>query len=125
MIWRQVRVTLALTYVLPADTTLDTVQRLYKRLRQLNFRPGILYLDKGFRATILIWYLTEQQPPTIIAHLIRGRESGIQALCQGHKSYRMLYTFTDKDRTQVQFGILLPFVSDRTGHRRRQWLPLF
>ena len=46
VIWRQVRVTLALTYVLPEDTNLSIVQRLLERMRHLGFRPGVIYMDK-------------------------------------------------------------------------------
>lgn len=122
LIWRQVRVTLALTYVLPEDTTLDVLQRLYERMRQLGFRPGVLYLDKGFRATAIIRYLTAQQQPTIIAYPIRGKDGGTKALCRGNTSYRTVYTFTDKDKTQAQFGIVLTLVPDKTGKRRRKWV---
>lgn len=122
LIWRQVRVTLALTYVLPEDTPFDVLQRLYERMRQLGFRPSVLYLDKGFRATAIIRYLTEQHQPTLMAYPIRGKTGGTKALCRGHKSYRTTYTFTDQDQTQAIVGMVLTLVPDKTGKRRRKWV---
>jgi hypothetical protein len=39
VIWRAVRVTLAMTYGLPEDSTLSVVQRLLQRMQHLAFRP--------------------------------------------------------------------------------------
>ncbi len=49
VIWRQVRITLALTYVLPKESVLSVVQRLLARREALGFRFKVLYLDKGLR----------------------------------------------------------------------------
>jgi hypothetical protein len=49
VIWRGVRTTLALTYVLPKESTLSILQRLLKRGTALAFRAKVLYLDKGLR----------------------------------------------------------------------------
>src|SRR5271165_1442391 len=47
VIWRDVRITLAMTYVLPEESTLSILQRLMQRRASLGFRPKVLYLDKG------------------------------------------------------------------------------
>ncbi len=57
VIWRGVRLTLALSYVLPEYSTLQVLQRLLSRLLQLGIRPGVLYLDKGFCHGEVIRYL--------------------------------------------------------------------
>jgi hypothetical protein len=44
VIWREVRLTLAVVYVLPDDDTLSVLQRLLRRLNTL-----------GFKAKVLIW----------------------------------------------------------------------
>lgn len=44
VIWRQLRVTIALTYVLPEDSNLRLVQRLLERMQHVGFRPRVLYL---------------------------------------------------------------------------------
>ena len=45
VIWRQVRLTLAVVYVLPDDDTLSILQRLLRRLNSLGFKARVLYLD--------------------------------------------------------------------------------
>ena len=48
VIWRQVRLTLAVTYVLPEHPTLDVLKTLLQRVNRLDFQASVLYLDKGF-----------------------------------------------------------------------------
>lgn len=45
IIWRQVRLTLAVRYVLPEEKTLDILKFLLYRLKKLDFQAQILYLD--------------------------------------------------------------------------------
>src|SRR5512147_1066858 len=73
IIWRQVRLTLAVRYVLPEEDTLKTLQILLARLKTLGFSAKILYLDKGFASTDIVNYLTSQKQPAIIANPIRGK----------------------------------------------------
>ncbi len=58
LMWRQVRLTLALTFVLPHDKPLDIVRRLYERVRERGVIPGVLYLDKLFGLPAIVRYLT-------------------------------------------------------------------
>ena len=60
VIWRGVRVTLALTYVLPQESRLSILQRLLTRRTELGFRPKVLYLDKGFCHGDIIRYLQQR-----------------------------------------------------------------
>jgi hypothetical protein len=120
VIWRQVRITLAVTYVLPEDSRLAVLQRLQQRLTHLDFRPCVLYLDKGFCTTAIIRYLDEQKQATILACAVRGKQGGTRALCKGRKSYRTRHTFTDG--TQVDVAMMATLVPDKTGKRRRKWL---
>ena len=120
VIWRQVRLTLAVRYVLPQEATLDILKCLLTRLTELNFSFKVLYLDKGFASGSIITYLTEQRQPTIIACPIRGKTGGTRALCQGRRSYRTTYTFTDG--TQADLAMLATLVPDKTARRRRKWL---
>lgn len=121
VIWRQVRLTLALRYVLPDENALDILKILLKRLQELGFRQiRVLYLDKGFASTKIIDYLKERQQPAIIACPIRGKDGGTRALCQGRKSYRTQYTFTDG--TPATLTLKATLVPDKSGKRRRKWL---
>jgi len=120
VIWRQVRLTLAVVYVLPEDDTLTVVQRLLGRLNTLGFRARVLYLDKGFASTSILRYLTECQQPAIIACPIRGKNKGTRSLCMGRSSYRTIYTFTDG--TLADLAVVATLVPDQSGKRRRKWL---
>jgi len=120
IIWRQVRLTLAVRYVLPEEDSLETLKFLLERLKTLGFSAKILYLDKGFASTDIVNYLTDQKQPTIIANPIRGRKGGTRALCRGRSSYTTRYTFTDG--TQATIAMKASLVPDHTGKRRRKWL---
>jgi putative transposase len=120
IIWRQVRLTLAVRYVLPEEDGLEVLKILLARLKTLGFSAKILYLDKGFAATEIANYLTSQKQPAIIANPIRGKKGGTRALCRGRSSYKTLYTFTDG--TQLTLAMKASLVPDRTGKHRRKWL---
>jgi putative transposase len=49
VIWRDVRLTLAVTYVRPKEATLRIVKRLLKRVAAVGLRWYSLYMDKGLR----------------------------------------------------------------------------
>ncbi len=120
VIWRQVRLTLAIHYVLPGEEKLTVLQSLLTRLKTLNFTFGVLYLDKAFAAGPIIDYLTQIEQPTVIACPIRGKRGGTRTLCQGRKSYRTDYTFTDG--TPANLALVATLVPGKTGKRRRKWL---
>lgn len=120
IIWRQVRLTLAVRYVLPEEDTLEILKFLLKRLKKLGFTAKVLYMDKGFASTAIIQYLTEQKQPTIIACPIRGKKGGTRALCHGRSSYTTTYTFTDG--TQSNIAMKASLVPNASGKLRRKWL---
>lgn len=120
VIWRQVRLTLALRFVLPGETVLETLSFLLEHLKNLGFSSKVLYLDKGFASTAILRYLTNRQQPAIIACPIRGKTAGIRALCQGAGSYRTVHTFSDG--TQASLALKASLVPDKTRKRRRKWL---
>lgn len=120
IIWRQVRLTLAVRYILPEDETLDILKFLLKRLKKLGFQAKILYLDKGFASTDIIQYLTAQHQPAILACPIRGKKGGTRALCRGRSSYSTKYTFTNG--TQTTIAMKASLVPDASGKLRRKWL---
>jgi len=120
VIWRQVRLTLAVHYVLPDEEALDVLKILLQRLKSLGFEAKVLYLDKGFAATAIVAYLTTEQQAAIIANPIRGKTGGTRALCRGRSSYTTPYTFTNGSQATVAMKASL--VPDKTGKRRRKWL---
>jgi len=120
VIWQQVRLTLAVTYVLPEHDTLVVVKTLLQRVNKLNFHATVLYLDKGFCCGEVIQYLQMQHQAAILACPIRGKQGGTKALCKGRKSYRTSYTFTDGTTVEMVMVATLP--KQRGGKRKRKWL---
>jgi hypothetical protein len=120
IIWRQVRLSLAVRYVLPEDETLEILKFLLERLKKLGFKAKVLYMDKGFSSTAIIQYLTAQQQAAIIACPIRGKKGGTRALCRGRSSYSTKYTFTDG--TQTDIAMKASLVPNASGKLRRKWL---
>jgi hypothetical protein len=121
VIWRQVRLTLAVHYVLPDEEALEILKILLERLQKLGFSAKVLYMDKGFAATPIIEYLTkEAKQPAIIANPIRGKTGGTKALCHGRSSYITNYTFTNG--TISTLAMKASLVPDKTGKKRRKWL---
>ena len=120
VIWRQVRLTLAVHYVLPDKKALEVLKILLERLKKLGFEAKVLYLDKGFAASPITDYLTSIQQPAIIANPIRGKTGGTRVLCHGRSSYKALHTFSSG--TQVTLTMKASLVPDQTGKRRRKWL---
>jgi putative transposase len=120
LMWREVRLTLAITYVLPEHSTLEVVHRLVQRLAILGFSQTTLFLDKGFCCGAVLQYLQAHHQPAILACAIRGKTGGTRALCTGRQSYRTTYTFTDGTTADVALVATLP--RGRDGRRRRKWL---
>lgn len=121
VIWREVRLTLALTYVLPEDDLPGVVQRLLQRLRHLSFQAMVLYLDKGFCSGELIRYLQRTQQAAVLACPIRGKQGGLRALCQGRGSFSTDYTFTDGTTARLTL-VDTRVPNPKTRRKQRKWL---
>ena len=121
VIWREVRLTLAVTYVLPEVPLAAVVETLLTRLAQVGFHATVLYLDKGFCSGEIIRYLQRAQQATILACPIRGKQGGVRALCQGRGSFTTDYTFTDG--TRARLALVDTRVDDpKTQRKQRKWL---
>ena len=121
VIWREVRLTLALTYVLPEDNLPDVVEKLLKQLKRVGLRATVLYLDKGFCSGEVIRALQRTQQAAVLACPIRGKQGGIRALCQGRGSFSTDYTFTDG--TLAHLTLVDTRVADpKTKRKQRKWL---
>jgi len=84
--WRQVRVRLAMTYVLPEDSNLSVVQRLVQRMQRLGFAPGVLYMDEEFCEGPIVRYLTTVKIPAILACTIRGTSGATRSCAEAAKA---------------------------------------
>jgi putative transposase len=87
------RVTLALHFVLPGESTVAVLKNLLKRLKNMGIHVSCLFLDKGFDGSPLIEARTRWKQPALLACALTGQTGGTRALCQGKKSYRTAYTF--------------------------------
>src|SRR5260221_3528737 len=121
VIWRGVRLTLALTYVLPKESPLSVVKRLLERRKALGFRASVLYLDKGFCCAQVVKYLQDSHESSVLACTIRGKKGGTRALCKGRKAYTTKHTFSDG--TTADVAVVPTLKRDKkTKKRRRTWL---
>ena len=120
VIWRKVRLTLAVHYVLPNEEALEVLKILLQRLKKLGFSAKVLYMDKGFAATPIVEHLKTEKQPAIIANPIRGKTGGTRALCHGRSSYTTAYTFTNG--TSATIAMKASLVPDKTCKLRRKWL---
>lgn len=121
VIWHEVRLTLALTYVLPEDTLSDVVEKLLKQLKQVGLHATVLYLDKGFCSGNIIRYLQRTRQAAVLACPIRGKQGGIRALCAGRGSFTTDYTFPDG--TTACLSLVDTRVRDPKSQRKqRKWL---
>ena len=120
VIYRHMRLTIAVAFVQPKDKTVDIVRRLLQRAQALDFQISVLYLDRGFCSGAIISYLQKIKQPAILACTIRGKNGGTRQLCRGRKSYRTRYTFTDG--TSVDMAVVATLVPGKDKKRRRKWL---
>jgi hypothetical protein len=121
------RLTLAVRFVLPDETTVKVVADLLRLLRQCGLRISCLYLDRGFASVAVFAYLQRQQQAALIACPIRGKTGGTRALCRGRQSYLSPYTFTsgDGEAFTAQVAVCRVFTTRRRSgrqERRGDWL---
>ena len=121
VIWSEVRLTLAVSYVLPDDRLPEVVDKLLTRLKQIGLHATVLYMDKGFCSGAVIDYLQRSGQTAILACPIRGKQGGIRALCHGRGSFSADYTFTDG--TPARLALVDTRVRDpKTKCKQRKWL---
>jgi len=94
---RDLRVTLAIRFVLPGEETVEVVKSLLQQVKKQEIRINCLFLDKGFSCIAVMQYLDHQGLSAVIACTIRGKTGGTRALCQGPRSYCTTHTFRGKD----------------------------
>lgn len=124
---KNLRVTLAVRFVLPADDLVTVLDDLLNRLKMLGIRVARLFLDRGFDGMAVMDYLTRRKQPALIACTIRGRTGGTRALCQGRRSYRTRYTFHGEGHRAftAELAVCRVFTTaKRTGRqpRKADWM---
>jgi hypothetical protein len=118
VIFKDMRVTLALLFVRPEDETSELVAALLRRLRILGLTMARLYLDKGFCSIPVIRHIQESGLPAILACPNRGKQGGTRGLCQGRASYQTEHTF--KSSQYGSFTAPVVLARTYTSHQRSQ-----
>lgn len=124
---KHLRVTVAVRFVLPDETTVTILEDLLKRLKTLRIRVARLFLDRGFDGIAVQDYLTRRRQPALIACTIRGKTGGTRALCQGRRSYRTRYIFHGEGGAAFTADLAVGRVfttAKRTGRqpRKAEWM---
>jgi putative transposase len=116
VIFKNMRVTLAVLFVRPEDNLPDLVAALLRRLRILGLKIRRLYFDKAFCTTPVSRYVKESGWPAILACPIRGKKGGTRGLCQGRASYQTHHTF--KSQKYGDYTVPVTVVRTYTSHKR-------
>jgi hypothetical protein len=127
VIWRDMRVTLAIRFVLPEDDSVGVLSDLLKRMKALKYKVKTLFLDRGFDGVRIMRFLTKTKLRAVVACTIRGKTGGTRALCRGRGSYTTRYTFNSPEHGQFTANLAVCKVfttSPRTGRskRRADWM---
>ena len=93
VIFKDMRMTLAMLFVRPEDGLPELVAALLRRLRILGLKIRRLYFDKGFCSIPVLRYVEQSGWPAILACPIRGKKGGTRGLCRGRASYQTQHTF--------------------------------
>lgn len=118
MIYKDQRVTLALTFVRKSDSMPDILRRLFKRLDALNLNVKKLYLDKGFYSIGVIRLLKVRGTPFILPAVVRGK-GGVRKLFVGRASYKTSYTMRNQTLGSEEIDVALARKYSKGRYRRR------
>lgn len=122
MVYKDQRMTLALTFVRRHDTMPDILRRLFKRLDGLQLNVKKLYLDKGFYSIAVIRLLKARGQPFIIPAITR-RNGGVSKLFIGRASYSTSYTMRNQKlgTETVDLALTRKYSKGRYRRRRSKW----
>jgi len=122
MIYKDQRITLAMTFVRKSDTMLKLVRRLFKRLDAMGICIRKVYLDKGFYSIGVIRFLKERDLPFIIPAISR-KNGGVSKLFTGHASYSTSYTMRNQKlgAETVDLAIARKYSKGRYRRKRSKW----
>ena len=122
MVYKDQRITLALTFVRKSDTMPDILRRLFKRLDVLNLNVKKLYLDKGFYSIGVIRFLKARGTPFIIPVITR-KNSGVAKLFVGRASYQTSYTMHNQKlgAEEVDLALTRKYSKGRYRRKRSKW----
>lgn len=112
------RYVLALRFVQPHERMVDIVRDLLERVRRLKISVRRVYLDKEFYTVEVFRTLDRRHLAYIVAAPVRGPQSGIQALCQGRRSYGTAYTLHPRHGPHYPVSLVLVKRHRRRGQKK-------
>jgi Transposase DDE domain len=127
VIVRGLRLTLAMKFVSAKQSHKSTLKFLFNRLKSLQIKISLLYLDRGFAGVEVIRFLQRLQQAAIIACPIRGKTGGVKALCVGRESYLTEHTFggSKSGKAKARVAICRTYTTAKRSYRhpkQAQWL---
>ena len=127
LILRGSRLTLAVKFVGVNESHKSVLKFLLKRLKALQIKVSLLYLDRGFAGVEVIKFLQRAGQSAIIACPIRGKRGGVRALCVGRKSYLSEHRFGSGKGGQVKARVAICryYTTAKRTHRhpkQGQWM---
>jgi hypothetical protein len=122
MVYKDRRITLAMTFVHKSDTMPKILRRLFKRLDVLGMRIKKVYLDKGFYSIGVMRFLKERDLPFIIPARSR-KKGGVSQLFTGRASYATSYTLRNQQlgSETVDLAIARKYSKGRYRRKRSKW----
>jgi len=122
MIYKDRRITLAMTFVHKSDTMPKILHCLFKRLDVLGMRIKKVYLDKGFYSIGVIRFLKERDLPFIIPARSH-KKGGVNRLFTGRASYATSYTLRNQQlgSETVDLAIARKYSKGRYRRKRSKW----
>jgi putative transposase len=118
VIFKDMRLTLALLFVKPPDDLAEMVAALLRRLRILGFKVRRLYLDKGFCSIPIMRSIAQTGWSALLACPLRGKKGGTRGLCQGQASYLTQHTF--KSQAPGRYTATVAVTRTYATHKRRK-----
>lgn len=118
------RVTLAVHAIPRGETLVATLTILLSRLTPLRVKVKRLYLDRGFYSVPVIRWLQALNVPFILPAIIRGKQGGTRALCQGRQSHYTTYTLKSAEYGTVdcRMAVVCEYHKGKRGRHGLRYL---
>jgi hypothetical protein len=133
LILRGQRFTLALTYVRGGEKMQQVIKRLLRRCGQIEVKPGLVLLDRGFWSVGVINYLKAARYPFLMPVIARGKKAGQPGGPSGTRifqywrkggwsQYTLKETGSQGKKARVKIGVHVRYRKGRRGKRGKERL---
>jgi putative transposase len=133
LVLRGQRFTLALSYVRAGEKMQDVIKRLLHRCAQLQVRPKLVLLDRGFWTVAVIRYLQAARYPFLMPVIARGKTaaqpggpSGTRVFQHwqrgGFSEYLLKESGKKAKKARMQIGVYVRYRKGRRGKKGKERL---